>query len=90
MLPWLSKVRVSFAWSLFTLATIVRVKAENLGTMLSTGASLGTTGGTYDRLTDIVTFTQTTGTTYTGVSFGDALCPSHLVLGHRFIAVCSL
>ena len=32
---------------------------------------MGTTGGTYDRPSDTITFAYTAGATYSGISFGD-------------------
>ncbi|WP_438479669.1 hypothetical protein [Oleiharenicola lentus] len=43
----------------------------NLPSQISTGAQVGTTGGSYDRATDTITFNFTTGTSYSGVNFGD-------------------
>lgn len=49
----------------------LRVVQTNLAGYLSTGATVGTTGGTYDRANDRTTFTNVTNTVYTGVNFGD-------------------
>lgn len=38
---------------------------------LSTGGTAGTTGGSYARATDAITFTPVSGTAYTGAGFGD-------------------
>ena len=49
----------------------LKITETNPPAHLSTGASVGDTGGTYDRASDTVTFTYTTGTAYSGVNFGD-------------------
>lgn len=49
----------------------LRVVETNAANYLSTGGTVGNTGGTYSRVTDTTTFTNTAGTTYTGVNFGD-------------------
>ena len=49
----------------------VAIVETNLSGYLSTGAQVGTTGGSYARATDTTTFTNAVGTTYTGVNFGD-------------------
>ena len=49
----------------------LRVVESNAANFISTGATVGNTGGTYSRATDATTFTNTTGTTYTNVNFGD-------------------
>lgn len=54
-----------------TTGTILKVVEGNATGFLSTGAGVGNTGGTYDRTTDTVTFTLTSGTVYTAVNFGD-------------------
>jgi len=54
-------------------ATPVRVVETNLASYVSTGASVGNTGGTYVRATDVITFTNTVGTSYSGLNFGDIL-----------------
>ncbi len=43
----------------------------NPGSHLSTGASVGNTGGSYTRTSDTVQFTYNSGTSYSGVDFGD-------------------
>ncbi len=52
-------------------ANPVKIVESNLANYISTGASVGTTAGTYIRAADTTTFTNTVGTTYTGVNFGD-------------------
>ncbi len=52
-------------------AATVNVTETNLSAYLSTGGSPGTTGGTYDRNTDTMSFTATAGTLYSGVDFGN-------------------
>ena len=51
--------------------TALKVTETNVAPQLSTGASVGNTAGTYDRGSDTVAFTFATGTTYTGVNFGN-------------------
>lgn len=51
--------------------TQLKVVELNLSSYRSVGASVGNTGGTYDRNTDTITFTRATGTLHTGVDFGD-------------------
>jgi uncharacterized repeat protein (TIGR01451 family) len=51
--------------------TQLRVVESNPATYISISGSPGTTGGTYNRNTDAVTFTLAVGATYTGVNFGD-------------------
>lgn len=48
-----------------------RVAELNPSGWLSTGGGPGTTGGTYARATDDVTFTAASGVAYDGVAFGD-------------------
>ncbi len=52
-------------------AQILRVEETNAANYLSTGATVGNTGGTYNRATDATTFTNAVGTTYSNVNFGD-------------------
>jgi uncharacterized repeat protein (TIGR01451 family) len=52
----------------------VQVTQTNLSGYLSTGASVGNTGGTYTRSTDTIAFSNA-GTSYSGVNFGDV--PAH-------------
>jgi uncharacterized repeat protein (TIGR01451 family) len=52
-------------------ATTVAIVETNLANYVSTGASVGTTGGSYNRNTDTVTFTKAGEGIYTGVNFGD-------------------
>jgi uncharacterized repeat protein (TIGR01451 family) len=49
----------------------LKVVETNPGSYVSTGGNAGTTGGSYDRASDTVTFTNTVGTIYTGVNFAD-------------------
>ena len=51
--------------------TQVRIAETNLSRYISTGGQAGTTGGTYSINTDVVTFTNSVGTSYTGVNFAD-------------------
>ncbi len=52
-------------------ATTVAIIETNATSYISTGASVGTTGGTYNRATDTVSFTKAIEAIYTGVNFGD-------------------
>jgi uncharacterized repeat protein (TIGR01451 family) len=49
----------------------LKITETNAPTYVSTGASVGTTAGTYTRNTDTIDFTLVAGTNYTGVDFGD-------------------
>ena len=49
----------------------LKIVEANPPAHLSSGASVGTTGGTYSRTNDTIAFNFTTGTAYTGVNFGD-------------------
>jgi mucin-19 len=51
--------------------TSVSIVETNLSNYISTGAQVGATAGVYARLTDTVLFTNSVGSTYTGVNFGD-------------------
>ena len=51
-------------------ATTVAIIKTNPANYISTGASVGTTGGSYNRATDTVTFTKATEGFFTGVNFG--------------------
>jgi uncharacterized repeat protein (TIGR01451 family) len=51
-------------------ATTVAVIKTNPANYIATGASVGTTGGSYNRATDTVTFTKSTEGFFTGVNFG--------------------
>src|SRR5258708_18393480 len=52
-------------------ATTLAIIETNPSNYISTGASVGTTGGVYNRATDTVTFVKAGEGTYTGVNFGD-------------------
>ena len=58
-------------WLPFTAAGSAGVQATNSSGWLSTGATVGTTAGSYDRVADLLTFTAAAGVAYTGVAFGD-------------------
>jgi len=58
-------------WLPHAAAGPVGVQATNANNWLSTGASPGTTGGTYDRAADLLSFTAASGVMYTGSQFGD-------------------
>jgi uncharacterized repeat protein (TIGR01451 family) len=51
-------------------ATTVAVIKTTPAAMIATGASAGTTGGSYNRATDTVTFTKAAEGIFTGVNFG--------------------
>ena len=51
-------------------ATTVAIIKTNPANYIATGASAGTTGGTYNRSTDTVSFTKSGEGLYTGVNFG--------------------
>lgn len=52
-------------------ATTLKVTETNPASYVSIGANVGTSGGTYARATDTVTFTNVLGNQYTGVNFAD-------------------
>ncbi|WP_293865144.1 hypothetical protein [Steroidobacter sp.] len=52
-------------------ATSLKLTETNTALYISTGAAVGNTGGTYDRATDTITFTNAIGTVYANVNFGD-------------------
>ncbi|HEV2960388.1 MAG TPA: SdrD B-like domain-containing protein [Candidatus Angelobacter sp.] len=52
-------------------ATTVAIIETNLANYISTGASVGTTSGAYNRATDTTTFTKAGEGIFTGVNFGD-------------------
>ena len=58
-------------WLPFAATGSVGVQATNNGGWRSTGASAGTTSGSYDRAADLLTFTAAAGVGYTDVAFGD-------------------
>jgi len=49
----------------------LRVVEVNPGGHISSGASVGNTGGTYSRTNDVITFVYAAGMGYAGVNFGD-------------------
>jgi uncharacterized repeat protein (TIGR01451 family) len=52
-------------------ATPIRIVETNPAAYVSSGASVGNSGGTYDRATDVIMFNNVVGTSYTGLNFGD-------------------
>jgi len=58
-------------WLPFAATGSVGVQATNSSGWRSTGASAGTTAGSYDRASDLLTFTAAAGVGYSGVAFGD-------------------
>jgi len=61
----------SFTLYIASGATTVAVIETNAAGYVSTGASVGITGGSYNRATDTVTFTKAGEAIFTGVNFGD-------------------
>jgi len=57
--------------------TSLKIVKTNPSGFVSTGASVGNTGGTYDRPNDIINFTVAANTSYTNVNFG-AVAPNVL------------
>lgn len=51
--------------------TYLKVIETNTSGYVSTGAQAGTTGGAYTRTSDTLRFSVTSGTSYSGVNFGD-------------------
>lgn len=49
----------------------IKIKEENKAAYITIDGSSGTTSGSYDKNTDITTFTNTVGSSYTGVDFAD-------------------
>ncbi len=49
----------------------IKIQETNNPSFITTGGNSGTTGGTYDKGTDITTFINSVGTVYTGVNFAD-------------------
>jgi uncharacterized repeat protein (TIGR01451 family)/fimbrial isopeptide formation D2 family protein len=54
-----------------TVAATLKIVETNLSGFVSTGASMGNTGGSYDRSTDATTLNNVSGGIFTGVNFGD-------------------
>jgi uncharacterized repeat protein (TIGR01451 family) len=54
-----------------TNGAVLRIVEVNPPAHLSTGAGVGNTGGSYARTADTITFTYTSGASYSGVNFGD-------------------
>jgi uncharacterized repeat protein (TIGR01451 family)/fimbrial isopeptide formation D2 family protein len=65
-------------------ATLV-VEQFNLPSYTSTGGDAGTTGGTYARPADTVTFTHSTGVSQSGLFFGDVPANAFLTDGQQVI-----
>lgn len=63
---------------LFVPAGPIRIAEINAPTYLSTGASVGNSGGTYTRGTDSTVFTAVAGTSYTALNFGDIQSPTFI------------
>jgi uncharacterized repeat protein (TIGR01451 family) len=88
-------------YTVFTpgVSATLKIVETNLTGYVSTGAGVGTTGGSYNRPTDTVTFSNVAGTSYSGVNFGDVptnlFAPDHqqsalpgatVVYAHTFVA----
>ena len=58
-------------WLPFAAIGSAGVQEVNATDWLSTGASVGTTGGSYDRSADLLSFNAASGVVYSGVQFGD-------------------
>lgn len=58
-------------WLPFAAAGSAGVQEVNATDWLSTGASAGTTSGSYDRAADLLSFTAAAGIIHSGVQFGD-------------------
>lgn len=69
--------------STVTNGTALRIVETNPTDQVSTGASVGNTGGTYTRATDTVAFTYSAGTAYTGVDFADVPAPQFSTDGQQ-------
>jgi uncharacterized repeat protein (TIGR01451 family) len=78
---------------------VLRVQETNLPSQLSTGASIGSSGGVYSRTTDAITLSYAAGAGLSGLDFGDVPSPtlaadaaqsavpgSTVFYGHRFTA----
>jgi uncharacterized repeat protein (TIGR01451 family) len=52
-------------------ATSLKITETNTAPLVSTGAAVGNTSGTYDRATDTITFSNAVGTAYVNVNFAD-------------------
>ena len=63
----------------------VKIQETNATEFLSTGGEVGTTSGSYTISTDVFQFTNTVGTTYTGVNFADVRVPSLLTDGAKTV-----
>lgn len=61
---------------LFVPAGPIRIAEINAPGFVSTGASVGNSGGTYTRGTDSIVFTATAGTAYAELNFGDIQSPT--------------
>src|SRR4029077_5208730 len=58
-------------WLPFAAVGSAGVQATNNSGWLSTGATTGTTSGSYNRASDLLTFTAAAGGAYPGIAFGD-------------------
>lgn len=65
-------------------AVALTVRAEHPVALVSTGGNAGTTGGTYDRATDTVAFTNVLGSSFSGLLFGFVPSP-RLIQDHEAV-----
>ena len=63
----------------------VQVQETNPAGFTSTGASVGNSGGAYNRPTDVISFTATAGASYASLDFGDAPPNAFLTDGQQTI-----
>lgn len=61
----------------------IKIQETNNPSFITTGGDAGTTSGSYDKGTDITSFTNSVGTTYTGVSFADVQESTFLTNGSQ-------
>ncbi len=70
-------------WLPAAAAGVVQVVETNAAAWISTGASVGTSGGAYTRPSDAIAFTANAGLVYTGLAFGDVPANQLAPLGAR-------
>lgn len=71
--------------SSLTTGTVLKIIETNPGGHISTGGGVGTTGGSYDRATDTLSFSLTAGSSYGGVAFGDVPANQLLTDGNQTV-----
>ncbi|WP_181389760.1 SdrD B-like domain-containing protein [Leucothrix pacifica] len=72
----ITKTDGSYALYVPGTATTVNVREYNASGYETTGADVGNSGGTYTASTDVISFTATPATEYTGLDFGDIRKPT--------------